>query len=67
MRSLTHFADFQVRTIDSFMATIFKASAIDFGYAPDFEILIDSDSLMEYAFNLYLKEVKEGSTRSRAF
>jgi ATP-dependent helicase/nuclease subunit A len=64
---LAHYADFQIRTIDSFMATIFKASAIDFGYAPDFEILIDSDSLMEYAFNLYLKEVKEGSGEAALF
>ena len=64
---LDHFADFQVRTIDSFMATLFRASAIDFGYAPDFEILIHSDPLMEYAFNLYLKEVKEGSAEADLF
>ena len=64
---LAHYADFQVRTIDSFMATIFKASATDFGYAPDFEILIDSDPLMEYTFNLYLKEVKEGSSEAGLF
>ena len=56
---LRHFPDFQVRTIDSFMATIFRSSAIDFGYAPDFEILMNSDPLLEYAFNLYLKEVKD--------
>ena len=64
---LDHFADFQVRTIDSFMATLFRTSAIDFGYAPDFEILINSDSVMEYAFNLYLKEVKEGSREAELF
>jgi hypothetical protein len=26
--------DFQVKTIDSFMTSVFKASAIDFGYNP---------------------------------
>ncbi len=64
---LSHYADFQVRTIDSFMATIFRSSAIDFGYAPDFEILMNSDPILEYAFNLYLKEVKEGSIEAGLF
>ncbi len=64
---LNHFADFQVRTIDSFMATIFRSSAIDFGYAPDFEILMDSDPVMEYAFQLSLKEVKEGTVQAELF
>jgi len=58
---LSHYADFQVRTIDSFMTTIFKASAIDFGYPPDFEILMDSEPLLEYAFNLFLMNVRGGS------
>jgi ATP-dependent exoDNAse (exonuclease V) beta subunit len=60
---LTHYSDFQVRTIDSFMATVFKSSAIDFGYDPDFEILMDSTSLMAYAFNLFLRDVSEGSVK----
>ena len=64
---LSHYADFQIRTIDSFMATIFRSSAIDFGYAPDFEILMNSDPVLEYAFNLYLKEVKEGSIEAGLF
>ena len=59
---LDNFADFQVKTIDSFMATVFKASAIDFGYNPDFDILMSNDSLMEYAFNLFMRNVREGTT-----
>ncbi len=59
---LSHYTDFQVRTIDSFMTTLFKTSAIDFGYAPDFEILMDPGALMEYAFNLLLRKVRTGSS-----
>jgi ATP-dependent exoDNAse (exonuclease V) beta subunit len=61
---LSNYSDFQVRTIDSFMTTIFKASAIDFGYNPEFEILMDSSPLIEYAFNLFLRNVKEGSSEA---
>jgi len=58
---LSHYADLQIRTIDSFMTMVFKTSAIEFGYSPDFEILMNSSALMEYAFNLFLRNVKEGS------
>ncbi|MBI4688899.1 MAG: UvrD-helicase domain-containing protein [Nitrospirae bacterium] len=61
---LENYSDFQVKTIDSFMTTIFKASAIDFGYNPDFEILMNKDKVMEYAFELFMREVKEGSVRA---
>src|SRR5208337_1338791 len=59
---LGSYSDFQVKTIDSFMTTVFKASAIDFGYNPDFDILMSNDSLMGYAFNLFMRSVKEGTT-----
>ena len=58
---LAHYSNFQVRTIDSFMSTVFKASAIDFGYTPDFEILMNPDPLTDYAFGLFLRNVKEGT------
>jgi ATP-dependent exoDNAse (exonuclease V) beta subunit len=58
---LENYVDFQVKTIDSFMTTVFKASAIDFGYNPDFDILMDNTSLMEYSFNLFLRNVKRGT------
>jgi len=58
---LENYPDFQVMTIDSFMASIFKASAIDFGYDPDFEILMSKSSFMEYAFDLFMRDIKEGS------
>lgn len=61
---LENYVDFQVKTIDSFMTTVFKASAIDFGYNPDFDILMDNTSLMEYSFNLFLRNVKQGTSEA---
>ena len=58
---LNNYSDFQVRTIDSFMTTVFRASAIDLGYNPEFEILMDNSPLVEYSFNLFLMNVEEGS------
>jgi len=64
---LHNYSDFQVKTIDSFMVSVFKASAIDFGYNPEFDILMNNDSVMEYSFNLFLRNVREGSEESRLF
>jgi ATP-dependent helicase/nuclease subunit A len=61
---LANYGDFQVRTIDSFMTSVFKASAIDFGYSPDFEIVMDNSGLMGYAFDLFLRKVREGTKES---
>jgi ATP-dependent exoDNAse (exonuclease V) beta subunit len=62
---LSYYEDFHVKTIDSFMASIFKASAVDFGFNPDFDIILTSGPLIEYAFDLYLKRVKPGSHEFR--
>jgi len=62
---LEHYADLQVKTIDSFMTGIFKASAIDLGYNPDFDVVLQNDALMEYAFDMFLKNVREKSEASR--
>ncbi len=62
---LSRYSDFQVKTIDSFMATVFKASALDFGYNPDFEIMMDNKALMGYAFELFLRRVREGTREGR--
>jgi len=61
---LDSYSDFQVRTIDSFMTTVFKASAIDFGYNPDFEVLMNVDSLMDYSFDLFLRNAREGTAEA---
>ncbi len=62
---LSRYSDFQVKTIDSFMTTVFKASAIDLGYNPDFEILMSNESLMGHAFDLFLRNVRKGTEEGR--
>ncbi len=63
---LAGYTDFQVETIDSFTAMIFRSLAVDMGYAPDFEIALEHSDLIEYAFARFLRRVKattaEGST-----
>jgi ATP-dependent helicase/nuclease subunit A len=61
---LDNYSDFQIRTIDSFMTSVFKASAVDFGYNPDFDILMSNDSLMKYSFDLCLRSVKKGAVEA---
>ena len=61
---LDRYSDFQVRTIDSFMSTVFRASALDFGFSPEFEIVMESGPLIDYAFNVFLRETQEGSRRA---
>jgi ATP-dependent helicase/nuclease subunit A len=58
---LLNYSDFQVKTIDSFMASIYKASAIDLGYPPDFDIVMAPEATMAYAFNRFLRRVRAGS------
>ncbi len=62
---LLNYTDFQVRTIDSFMTSIYKASAIDLGYSPDFDILMAQESAMAYAFNRFLRKVRAGTPEAR--
>jgi ATP-dependent helicase/nuclease subunit A len=62
---LDNYSDFQVKTIDSFMTTVFKASAIDFGYNPEFEILMSIDTLMEYSFDRFLRKVMDNTEEAR--
>jgi ATP-dependent helicase/nuclease subunit A len=58
-RIFENYSDFQVRTIDSFMSTVFRASSLEFGFHPDFEILLTKDSLIDEAFDLLAREMKD--------
>lgn len=58
-RILTNFKDFQIKTIDSFLTSIFKASAIDFGYPQDFELTLNNNDYMNLAFDAYLNELTD--------
>lgn len=64
---LNNYSDFQVKTIDSFMTSVFKASATDFGYNPDFEILMNNQELLSYAFELFIKNLRDGSKNAKMF
>jgi ATP-dependent helicase/nuclease subunit A len=63
-RIFARWSDFQVRTIDSFMSMVFRASALDFGFSPDFEILLDPAPLLDYAFTLFVRGAREGTPRA---
>jgi ATP-dependent helicase/nuclease subunit A len=56
---LRNYTEFQVKTIDSFMTSIYKASAIDLGYSPDFDMVMAPESIMAYSFNRFLRGVRE--------
>jgi ATP-dependent exoDNAse (exonuclease V) beta subunit len=66
-RILDDYTDFQVETIDSFMATVFKASAVDLGFSPDFEIVLEHAELIDYAFYRYLRTIRAGSEEAAIF
>ena len=50
---LDNFSDFQVKTVDSFMSTVFKSSSLEYGYHPDFEILLSADSFFDRALTCF--------------
>ncbi|MHB8055777.1 MAG: UvrD-helicase domain-containing protein, partial [Candidatus Aminicenantales bacterium] len=66
-RILAGYTDFQVDTIDSFAAMVFRASAVDLGYGPDFEISLDPREILDYAFARVLRRVKPAGEEGKAF
>ena len=58
---LRNYTEFQVKTIDSFMTSIYKASAINLGTSPDFDMVMAPERIMAYAFNRFLRRVREKS------
>jgi len=59
---LDGWSDFQVRTIDSFMNAVFRGAAIGFGYNPETEATTRLGPIVDYAFDLYLREAEAGSS-----
>lgn len=64
---LSRYTDFQVATIDSFMASVFKASTLDLGYSPSFDIVLDNSEMVEYAFSRYLRKITPQSKDGAVF
>ncbi len=64
---LKNYSDFQVTTIDSFMTSIFKASAVELGINPAVEITLETRPVIAYAFSRLMKKVRPGQPESQLF
>lgn len=53
------YKDFQIKTIDSFLISIFKRAAIDLGKPIDFEILMNNRDHLTLAFEIYLNNIQD--------
>jgi ATP-dependent exoDNAse (exonuclease V) beta subunit len=62
---LDNYSDFQVRTIDSFFASIFTASAVEFGSSPGFEIALNDNTLVTESFNELVKGLSRSSVEAK--
>jgi ATP-dependent helicase/nuclease subunit A len=54
---LCDYSAFQIQTIDSFIARVFRASALDYGFSPAIEILLDSRPVLDAAFEQFVREL----------
>jgi ATP-dependent helicase/nuclease subunit A len=62
---LCDYSAFQIQTIDSFIARVFRASALEFGYSPTIEILLDSRPLLDAAFEQFVRELSTEPAKKR--
>ncbi len=62
---LKNYSELQVMTIDSFLATLFKASSIELGIPPEFDIELDREELFRYSFDLFLRDIQKNSKKRR--
>lgn len=51
------YSDFQVQTIDSFLTRVLKVSALEFGLPPQFDLVLDSDALLDEAFSHFAQRL----------
>ncbi len=62
---LCDYSAFQIQTIDSFIARVFRASALDYGYSPAIEILLDSRPVLDAAFEQFVRELAAQPAKKR--
>jgi len=55
---LDNYSDFQIQTIDSFIARVIQASSLEYGWPLDVELVLDSRALLEKAFALFAAEAE---------
>ena len=61
---LQDYSAFQVQTIDSFMARVFRASALDFGFSPVLETILNNRIILDAAFEQFSRELAVTSPSS---
>jgi len=54
---LDNYSDFQVQTIDSFLTRIMRVSALELGYAPQFDVEFESARLLDEAFVVFARDL----------
>jgi ATP-dependent helicase/nuclease subunit A len=62
---LCDYSAFQIQTIDSFIARVFRASALEYGYSPTIEILLDSRPVLDAAFEQFVRELSRKPAKKR--
>ncbi|MDI6766893.1 MAG: UvrD-helicase domain-containing protein [Bacteroidota bacterium] len=64
---LDNYSDFQVQTIDSFLSRIMKISALEFGLPPSFDVILNSDLILDEAFEHLAQELGYDSNKRKIF
>ena len=54
---LDSYSDFQVQTIDSFLTRVMRVSAVDLQLPSQFEVILDSNALLDEAFVLFAEQL----------
>jgi ATP-dependent exoDNAse (exonuclease V) beta subunit len=62
---LQDYSAFQVQTIDSFMARVFRASAMEFGFSPTFEIVMNNRTILDAAFEQFIRDLATDPSRQQ--
>ena len=56
---ITHYSDFQIRTIDSLLFSILKALSFELDFKPEADVLFEVRKVFELIFDLLLSELEE--------
>ena len=62
---LRDYTAFQVQTIDSFIARVFRASALEFGFSPTLEIVLDNNTILDAAFEEFARELASDPSKQK--
>ena len=62
---LQDYSAFQVQTIDSFLARVFRASALELGFSPTLEIVLNNRTILDAAFEQFARELATDPSKQR--